>query len=215
MKDRLVHCLFSALIFTGGLPLFGAPAPERTPKAEAAQLSGGRATTTSQTDSLLQADDVIRVQVFQEEDINKQGEVRVSKECTISLPMIGVVNLKGKTVRQAEELIRRLYDKDFLVNPQVNIIVMKFAERFVNVQGAVNKAGRVPFPPNGLTIVDAIADAGGLSRIADLKRVKLTRKNGESVEVNVDAMMKRGTRDSVQPMQLEEDDSIFVPERIL
>jgi polysaccharide biosynthesis/export protein len=155
--------------------------------------------------------------VFQEDDINKQGEVSISQECTIVLPLIKTVSLKGKTVRQAEDLIRDLYNRDYLVNPQVSVIVLKYAERSVNVIGAVNNAGRVQFPQErGLTVVDAISLAGGQSRLADLKRVKLTRKNanGEVIiqEIDVDALMKRGGRDAVR---LEKGDVLFVPERIL
>src|SRR5688500_2841085 len=129
-------------------------------------------------DYVLQPMDILRVQVFQEEDINKQGEVSISQEHTIFLPLIKTISLKGKTVRQAEEMIRDLYDKDYLVNPQVSVIVLKYAERSVNVIGAVNTAGRIQFPQErGLSIVDAISLAGGQNRFADLKRVKLTRKN--------------------------------------
>ena len=155
------------------------------------------------------------MQVFQEEDINKQGEVSISQEHTIVLPLIKTVNLKGKTPRQAEELIRDLYNKDFLVNPNVTVSVLKYAERSVNVLGQVNAAGRVQFPPEGrLTIVDAITLAGGQNRLADLKRVKLTRKNaaGDAItqEINVDVLMKGG---GGEPMLLEKGDVIFVPER--
>jgi polysaccharide export outer membrane protein len=168
-------------------------------------------------DYVLQPMDVLRVQVFQEEDINKQGEVSISQEHTIVLPLIKTVSLKGKTVRQAEAMIRDLYDKDFIVNPQVSVIVLKYAERSVNVIGAVNSAGRIQFPQErGLTIVDAISLAGGQNRLSDLKRVKLTRKkpSGEvtTQEIDVDALMKRGGRDAVP---LEKGDVIFVPERIL
>lgn len=169
-------------------------------------------------DYILQPQDVLRIFVFQHDDLNKQCEaVSISKEYTISLPLIKTVNLSGKTVRQAEELIRVAYDKDYLVNPQVSVMVVKYSERSVNVGGAVNTAGRILFPQErGLTIVDAISLAGGPSRIADLKRVKLTRKNaaGETVteEVNVDSMWKGGGRDA---LILQKDDNIFVPERIL
>lgn len=165
-------------------------------------------------DYVLQPQDVLRVQVFQEDDINKQGEVSISLEHTIVLPLINTVNLKGKTARQAETLIRDLYDKDFLVNPSVTVSVLKYAERSVSVTGQVNAAGRIRFPPEGgLTIVGAITEAGGQTRLADLRRVKLTRKNasGDSVtqEINVDAMMNGGA----EPVTLEKGDVILVPER--
>jgi len=167
-------------------------------------------------DYVLQPQDLIRVYVFQEEDINKQGEVGISSEHTVTLPLIGTISLRGKTVRQAENMIRSLYDKDYLVNPTVTVTVLKYSDRSVNVTGAVNTAGRYQFPQErGLTIQDAITLAGGHNRYADLKRVKLTRKssNGDSetIEVSVDAIIKGGARD----VPLEPGDAVYVPERIL
>jgi polysaccharide export outer membrane protein len=143
--------------------------------------------------------------------------VRVSEEYSISLPLVNNVNLRGKTAREAELLIRDAYDRDFLVNPQVSVNVVKYSDRSVNVIGQVNKPDRVLFPQEkGLTIIEAIALAGGQTRLADLKKVKLTRKqpNGETEvqEIDVDALMKRGGRDAIQ---LQKDDVIFIPERII
>ena len=200
---RLLACAGSLLFVAHGADTRGAAEPARE--------------ASTPGDYVLQPMDVLRVQVFQEDDINKQGEVSISQEYTIVLPLIKSVNLKGKTVRQAEALIRELYDRDYLVNPQVSVNVLKYAERTVNVIGAVNNAGRVQFPQErGLTILDAISLAGGQNRLSDLKRVKLTRRmaNGEvsTQEIDVDALMKRGGRDAVP---LEKGDVIFVPERIL
>jgi len=205
------------------LPLLAAIAVMRAgepPKAASSPNAGSSRTGATNADYVLQPQDLIRVQVFQEEDINRQGEVSISQELTISLPLIGTINLKDKTVRQAEEMIQALYDRDYLVNPQVSVIVVKYSERSVNVLGAVNNAGRVFFPQErGLTILDAISLAGGHSRLADLKKVKLTRNptNGESsiVVINVDEIMK-GDNSSTTPLDvpLEKGDVIFVPERI-
>jgi polysaccharide export outer membrane protein len=167
-------------------------------------------------DYVLQPQDILRVQVFQEEEINRLGEVSVSQEHTIVLPLIKTVDVKGKTVRQTEELIRDLYNRDYLVNPQVQVIVVKYAERSVSVIGAVNNAGRVLFPgERALNLLEAVANAGGFSRLADLRKVKLTRKHasGETTtqEINADDLTKRGGRD----IPLEKGDVIFVPERIL
>ncbi len=165
---------------------------------------------------LLQPQDLLRIFIFQHDDLNKQMEaVRVSDTHTISLPLVNTIDLRGRTARQAEDVIRAAYDRDYLVNPQVSVIVVKYAERSVNVVGQVNNAGRVLFPQEkGLTFVEAIALAGGQTRLADLKKVRLTRKaaDGETLveEIDVDALMKRGGRDAVQ---LQRDDVLFVPER--
>ncbi len=167
------------------------------------------------SDYVLQPSDVIKVQVFQEEDLMR--EVRLSQESSISLPLIGSVDLKGKTLAEAQSLIRSLYDRDFLVNPQVSVIILEYSKRSVNVLGSVNTPGVVLFPQEiGLTLLDAIARAGGFSRLADKKRVRLTRVSPEgkpeSFIINADELMKDAAND---PWILIKDDVISVPERVL
>jgi polysaccharide export outer membrane protein len=216
MKSVSGH-LFAVLIFASGLPFAGAAQKESASGSDVRKPESREAGTGS-ADYLLQPQDVLRIQVYQEDEISRQGDsVSISQENTISMPLIGTISLKGKTARQAEKMIRDLYDKDFLVNPQVSVTVTKYAERSVNVFGAVNGAGRKQFPPErGLTILDAISLAGGHSRLANLKKVKLTRNdaNGDpvTVTINVDEIMKGGGKD---PVQLQPDDVIYVDERLL
>lgn len=168
------------------------------------------------TDYVLRPSDLLRVVIFQEPDLLR--EARITQENTITLPLIGTIDLKGKTVRQAEEQIRMLYDKDYLVNPQVNIIVLEYSESTVQVVGAVNRPGPVPFPTEQkMTLVEAIARAGGQARIADLRKVRLTRTNAEgrteNFVINVDDIMKGAA--SGDQWLLIKGDVIFVPERLL
>ncbi len=184
---------------------------ERSKSDSGSSRSGSPAVASAAVDYVLQPQDIIRVQVFQEEEINKQGEVNISSESTITLPLIGTISVAGLTVRQAEQKIRELYDRDYIVNPGVSVNVLKYSDRSVNVVGSIKNAGRVQFPPEkGLTILEAISLAGGHDRLADLKRVKLTRKN-ETIVVNVDDIVKGGAKD----VALEVGDVVFVPERIL
>lgn len=167
------------------------------------------------SDYVLQPLDLLKVVIFQEPDLER--EVRISQEYSINLPLIGSVNLTGKTVRQAEEMVRALYDADFLKNPQISIRVLEYTPRTVQVLGAVNQAGTIMFTPEKqMSIVEAIARAGGHSRLADLKKVRLTRQLGggrtETFTINVDEVMKGVTS---EPWLLQKDDVIVVPERIL
>ncbi len=220
MKANLYRSAFAlvALLFLASRTPTSAAEKSRRGEPSSRESLESRVGPAVSSDYLLQPQDVLKVYIFQHDDINKQTDsVRISEEQSISLPLVNTISLKGKTARQAEEIIRQAYDKDFLVNPQVSVIVLKYAERSVNVLGSVNKPDRVPFPQEkGLTILEAITLAGGQSRLADLKKVKLTRKqeNGDTVveEIDVDALMKRGGRDAIA---LQKDDVIFVPERIL
>lgn len=166
-------------------------------------------------DYVIQASDLLRVQVFQEDDLTR--EVRVTQGNAIALPLIGVVDVKNLTLREAEDRIRSLYEKDYLVNPQINVGVIEYAKRNVNVLGAVNNPGAIIFPQEeGLTLLDAIARAGGFNRYADRRKIKLSRTDEdghtETVIINANDLMESGTNDA---WWLKRDDVIFVPERIL
>lgn len=167
------------------------------------------------TDYVLQPSDLIRVMVFQEPDL--QREVRITQEYSITLPLIGTIDLRGKTVRQAEEIIRSLYDKDYLVNPQINLTVLEYNQRTVKVLGSVNSPGAIAFPPEQkMGLLEAIARAGGFARIADRKKVRLSRTladgKTENYVINADEMIQGA---SAQQWLLTKGDVIFVPERIL
>jgi polysaccharide export outer membrane protein len=87
----------------------------------------------------------------------------------------------------------------------------------VNVMGSVNSPGSVLFPEEQeMTLLDAISRAGGFNRLADRKRVKLSRTlpdgRTESTEVNTDDLIKSG---NTKTFVLQRDDVIFVPERVL
>jgi polysaccharide biosynthesis/export protein len=172
------------------------------------------ASGSSTADYMLRPSDVLQIKVFQEEDLTR--EVSVSREYAISLPLIGSVDVRNRSVRQAEEMIRQLYDRDYLVNPQVTVIVLKYAERAVNVIGQVNTPQAVPFPAErGLTLLEAIARAGGFNRLADRSRIKITRTDDKGVSntftVNAEKLLES---QSANLWSLQVDDVVFVPERV-
>ena len=179
------------------------------------RLSAADTTPASQPDYVLQPYDLVRVVVFQEPDLGR--EVRLSPDTTLTLPLIRTVDLKGKTVREAQDIIRTLYDQDYLVNPQINITVLEYAKVSVNVLGAVNTPGSVLIPPDqGLKLLDAIAHAGGFNRLADRKRVKLSRTDADgktaTFVINADDIIQST---SIDQWPLQKSDVIYVPERLL
>lgn len=213
------HALILLSALTGSrLPLLAQP--ETQQNREQAQhvestppLDGSGAIT--QLDYVLQPSDLIRIDVFQEPDL--QREVRLSGDSRISLPLINDVDLKGKTIAEAQKIIRDLYDRDYLVNPQVNITVLEYAKESVNVLGSVNNPGPVTIPPDRpLTLLDAIARAGGFSRLANRRKVLITHSTEDhrtvTSVVNADDIMQSNNPDQ---QKLQKGDVIFVPERIL
>lgn len=199
---RRILCLLVAALATGLLA--GAPAAEK-PAASARRIVTYK----------LRPMDLIKVQVFQEPDLDR--ELRVSRDSTIVVPLVGEVDIRGLTVRQTEALLTELYRKDYIVNPQINITVTEYAPRMVNVLGAVNNPGSVPLPPEKeLGLLDVIARSGGFSRLANRTKVSLTRAqpNGEveNFTINTEQLV---SGDNASRWLVQDSDIIYVGERVL
>lgn len=170
--------------------------------------------TNASGNYLLNPSDLLRVEVFQEQELFR--EVRVSGDGSIVLPLIGKLYVGGKSIFDAEKLITELYNRDFLVNPQINVTVTEYALRRVNVIGQVNKPGVVIFPPEEeMVLLEAISLAGGFNRFADKGKVTLTRSlaNGKTETFQIDTR-KLISGDNSSTWDLQKDDVIFVSERV-
>lgn len=166
-------------------------------------------------DYLLVPGDVVHIQVFQEPDLDR--EVRISHDGEITLPLIGRVVVREYSLQQLEQELRTLYARDYLLNPQINATVVKFQVRSINVLGAVNAPQAVEYPPDKtLTLIDAISRAGGFNRLADRRRVRISRtgRDGQPANRVVDADQLLADSHAV-PCPVQPDDVIFVPERVL
>ena len=109
----------------------------------------------------------------------------------MSLPLLGSVRLAGLTVTQAATRLTELYGKDYLVSPKVNVTLVGYAKRRFTVLGQVNRPGSFEMPegsPGGIDLLEAIAMAGGYTRIAAPERTSVRRQtNGGDQIVRVDA----------------------------
>jgi len=130
-------------------------------------------------DDRLGIDDTFQVRVYGEPDLS--GEYRVSADGTIDFPLAGRVRVQGLRVGDLQqEIVTRLKGR-YLLNPQVTVMVLAWNSRKVSVLGQVSKPGPVPYFPN-MTIVDAIASAGGFTSIAAKNSVNLRREVSGKVE---------------------------------
>ena len=122
---------------------------------------------------LIGQSDLLTIKVFQAEELS--GEVRVDQRGAITLPLLGSVRLAGLTKVQAERRLIELLGANLLQNPQVSIFIKEFTNRRITVEGEVNKQG--VFPLTGkITILQAVALAGGFGEKAKLDSVALFRK---------------------------------------
>lgn len=164
---------------------------------------------------VLKPSDVVSVDVYQERDLNK--EVRVEGDGTIALALIGKVKVAGMTVGEAQSLIKDLYNRDFLVDPQVSLLVVQFSPKVVHILGSVNSPGVVGIPPDrDLTLTEAIAGVRGVSRLGNPRSITIKRVDEDGrarqMEVNFSRIV---TDPNVKDVVLQEGDTIWVPERII
>jgi polysaccharide export outer membrane protein len=109
-------------------------------------------------DPILSPGDLIQIRVFEQADYNP--EVRLSASGTVLLPLIGTVDLNGKTVSQAEKLIeQRLVDAQIYRNPQVTIQLAEGPNQAATIVGEVHSV--VPIL-GSRRLLDVLAVAGGL-----------------------------------------------------
>jgi protein involved in polysaccharide export with SLBB domain len=155
--------------------------PEALPAAAA---TGSGAVSASY---VLSPNDQLLIEVFQEDDL--RTNTLISKDGTINFPLLGSVKLAGLSQAAARERIAELLKRDFLVSPQVSLSVVRFARKRFTVLGQVGRPGSYDIPDQeSIDLLEAIAMAGGYTRIAQPAKVTIKRKvNGvEQVEV-VDA----------------------------
>lgn len=124
-------------------------------------------------------DDVFEVRVFAEPDLS--GAYRISADGTIDFPLVGRLSVAGMRSGDIQELLTTKLKDGYLKNPQVSLMVKEWNSRKVSVIGQVQKPGAVAYFPN-MTIVDAIAAAGGFTGIASKNAVTLRRESKGSVE---------------------------------
>ena len=162
---------------------------------------------------VLSPNDVVQVRVYQEDDL--ETKMRIGKDGTTSFPLIGVINLGGKTVAQAADLIRARLADGYLVNPQITVSVIEYAKRRFTVLGQVQKPGTYEIPnEESMTFLQAVAMAGGYTRLANRGSVTVTRMvGGKKTNFNLD--LKSATSDlNTRPFEILPDDTITVAERI-
>jgi len=155
--------------------------------------------------------DVFHMEIVGEKDL--PTEYQVASDGTVDLPYIQRVKVEGLEPQEVSKLVReRLIDQKILSDPSVSITVKEYNSKKVTLLGQVAKPGSFPFSP-GLTLIQAVSLAGGLTSIANTDRVNLTRKDKQgarTVVVSVDAITDGRSPD----IPLQAGDQIYVHERI-
>jgi protein involved in polysaccharide export with SLBB domain len=129
-------------------------------------------------DETLGVDDVFDVRVIGEGELSTS--YRIAVDGTIDFPYVGRIEVAGLRPGEVQRLLTSKLKDGYLVNPQVGVMVREWNSRKISVLGQVNKPGPVSYFPK-MTIVDAIAAAGGFTAVAAQNSVKLRREiNGRA-----------------------------------
>jgi polysaccharide export outer membrane protein len=116
--------------------------------------------------------DLLEISVFQIPELSRT--VRVNARGALTLPLIGEIQAGGLNGQQLEMLLAQKLKETYLQDPQVSIFIKEFVSQRVTVSGSVNKAG--VFPISGkTTLMQAIAMAGGLDKLANESDIKVFR----------------------------------------
>jgi polysaccharide export outer membrane protein len=147
---------------------------------------------------VLGPNDRIRLKVYGEADIS--GEYEIDSNGQVSIPLAGHVGAAGLTTKQLERSITSALAKGIVRDPRVNVEVALYRPYYI--LGEVKKGGEYPYRL-GLTVMDAVASAGGFTYRANENKV-LLRRSGSGVEQTyaLDA-----------PILVYPGDNIRVPER--
>ena len=195
---------------TSGAPAPPAPAPAAVSNAAPVAPSS----VSAPSGYRLSANDQIAVEVFGEDDL--RTAVRLTGDGAASLPLLGAVRLGGLTLAQATARLTDLYGRDYLVNPRVSVSLIGYAKQRFTMLGQVTRPGSYEMPEGGgggVDILEAVAMAGGYTRIAAPERISVRRRgpNGDEV-IRVNA--KRLAKQAGSGFRVQPGDTITVGESI-
>src|SRR5215471_20910852 len=158
---------------------------------------------------IIGAEDVLSVYVWKEPDMSKSVPVR--PDGMISLPLVGEVKAAGYTPVQLQDVLADRMKK-YVSDPQVTVVVEKIASLSFNIVGEVNHPGYFPLTRR-MTVLDAIALAGGFKDFAKTKKVYVLRTASNGTEQRLPFNYKQVIKgeNSQQNIDLQPRDTIVVP----
>jgi polysaccharide export outer membrane protein len=162
---------------------------------------------------LVGAGDQIFIAVFGQSDMS--AEVTVNENGQVTLPLIGNLKVGDLAPPAIERLVAsRLRDGEYLRNPEVSVQVRQLRSQVISVLGEVQRPGRFPLQGR-LTVLDALATAGGLTQRAD-RVVSLIRRNHakgadtqrQEITIELDQLVDKSRGDA--DLELKNEDVVFV-----
>ncbi len=194
----VLSLLLVALAFTAGCP------KESTIRDDP---SLSQQLVDSQGEGQLGPQDVLFVRVYAEPEMS--GEFRVDEDGTITFPFLGAVSVLGLTPAEVSQSIADGLSDGYLIDPVVAVFIKESNSRKVFVLGHVKKPGPYRFS-DGMTIVEAIAVAGGVADSGAPNQTRLTRRV-DGAEVNYTVKVSAISTGDAANVALMPGDIVYVP----
>ena len=177
-----------------------------TPKTP---VNTNAAAAATAADYRLVAGDKLRIEVYKDAQLSQSLQIRPDGK--ITLPLVGDVPAAGKTSLELRDAIATSLDS-YIKNPTVTVIVTETTPQVVYVTGEVNKPGAYALASGQMSILQALAMAGGLTEFAKKSDIQVLRKTGsgsmQKLRFNYkDALSDDNRR---EPLQLQAGDTIVV-----
>lgn len=156
----------------------------------------------------VQPGDMLEISVWREESLNK--EILVRPDGLFSFPLVGEINVVGKTIDQVrEELVSKL--EKYIPEPEVNVALARIVGNKVYVIGKVANPGAFILNHN-LDVMQALSVAGGTTTFAGLNKIKiLRRKDGKQISIPFRYAEVEKGQNLEQNIILEQGDVVVVP----
>ncbi|OGW83152.1 MAG: hypothetical protein A2987_04350 [Omnitrophica bacterium RIFCSPLOWO2_01_FULL_45_10] len=160
----------------------------------------------------LQPMDVITITVHSHPDLTTK--TRLTADGYITFPLLGRIEAQGLAVRELEVKLKTMLEKDYLVTAQVLVFIEEYRPRQVSVIGEVNNPGKFDMPgEKDITLMQAIAMAGGFTKHAEIQKTKVMRIDEgvtKTIMINVKDITEKGEKE--KDIVLKPEDIVYVPE---
>ena len=151
--------------------------------------------------------DKLRIEVYKDAQLSQSVQIRPDGK--ITLPLVGDIQADGRTPIQLRDVIASQL-KTYMTNPVVTVIVVETKPAVAYVTGEVNHPSAVQLQDDQITVLQALALAGGLKDFADAKNIKIIRKSGKPG--NVTTFNYKDAIRGAAPVYLHAGDTVVVPD---
>jgi polysaccharide export outer membrane protein len=155
----------------------------------------------------LGAGDKLRIEVYKDAQLSQSVQIRPDGK--ITLPLVGDLEATDHTPIELRDTITKSL-KEYMTNPVVTVIVVEATAAMAYVMGEVNHPGAVNLQAP-VTILQALALAGGLKDFADAKNIKILRKTPTGVQT-IAFNYKDAVKSARAPLYLRPGDTVVVPD---